>query len=214
MSKNGNTGLIIGGGIGLILLYIMSDDKNSNSNVPSSAAAANFTGGATDFIIKTFPAAMQAQAYTGVPAIVALMFAGLESGFGKHAPKNNFFGTKTGSKWSGDKQLLKTTEVLPRATGYNFPQVISVVPSVKHKGKFVWTVKDYFRAYGSLYEAFVDYGNFVKGGRYKHAFLQTEPLEIVRAIYNAGYATDPDYMSKMAKLLVVIQKVINANFKK
>ncbi len=204
-NKDNSLIILIGAGLGLAL-FAMGDKKQT---IPTTAQSAGFTGGATDFITKTYLAAKEAEKITGVPAMVALLFAGLESGFGKHAPANNFFGIKTGSQWTGKKQLLTTTEILPKPTGYKFPAVISVVPQ---KGKYKWTVKDNFRAYDTLQEAFIDYGKFVKGGRYKNAFNNTEPLKIVEAIYKSGYATDPTYMVKMTKLYSQLQSIVTQNF--
>ena len=38
---------------------------------------------------------------TGVPALVTLAQAALESGWGEHAPNYNFFGMTAGSNWNG-----------------------------------------------------------------------------------------------------------------
>jgi flagellum-specific peptidoglycan hydrolase FlgJ len=166
------------------------------------------------FLNKYSQFAKEAEKITGVPALVTLAQAALESGWGKSAPKNNFFGHKAQSTWKGERQLLTTSEILPSSdkSEYNFPSVISVKPFLDSSGKqrrnsknkllFRWVVKDNFRAYNSPLEAFVAHGNFIKNNqRYKKAFQTTTPENFAIEVAKAGYATDPNYSSKLLNLI-------------
>lgn len=166
------------------------------------------------FINKYSQFAKEAEKITGVPALVTLAQSALESGWGKSAPKNNFFGHKADRNWKGEKQLLTTSEILPSTdkSNYKFPQVLSVTPYLDSSGKqrrnsknellFRWLVKDNFRAYPTPLEAFIAHGNFIKNNeRYKKAFQTDTPEGFAIEVAKAGYATDPNYSNKLINLI-------------
>lgn len=208
MSKNSNTGLLFGAAAIAAALIVFSKDESkplpkTNTLKPSKTPV--------EFIINNLPFAIEAnKKYPQIPIEIFLSFSGLESGFGKHAPRFNFFGTKPGKNYKGKVQLLKTTEFLPKGTGYNFPKVYEVkkLPS----GKYHWKVDDYFRAYDSPLDAYLDFGHFITSGRYKKAlgsiYSVPEIVEKIRKIWAAGYATDPNYVSKQQKMVILIKDVI------
>jgi flagellar protein FlgJ len=64
-------------------------------------------------------------------------------------------------------------------------------------------VNDAFRAYHNIFELVDDHGHFLRDNpRYASAFKAADdPREFARRIHAAGYATDPDYCSKLIKLM-------------
>lgn len=138
----------------------------------------------------------------GIPASVTLAQAGIESAYGAAVFQNNFFGIKAGRGWLGKRQLLRTTEVLHFATeeafaaahgGYHFPEVISITK--RPQGDYLWVVKDWFRAYDTPAEGFIDHADFfIVNSRYHNAILHEANAEqFAMDIAVAGYATAPNY---------------------
>jgi len=144
--------------------------------------------------VATFGASARAsQAKHGVPALVTLGQAALESGWGAHAPRFNFFGIKAkASDPEASRQLLRTREVLTHPNG-RFPEVISVTP--RADGRYDYVVRDWFRAYPDAQTAFDAHGEFlVRNKRYAKAFASRhDPYAFAAAVARAGYATDPSY---------------------
>lgn len=207
--KQNNSGIILAAaGLGLAAVFLAGDKKKSPGQAPPKYVP-KITGGSVEFITKMYPVALAAQkVYPKIPWILFLTFSGLESGFGKHAPGWNFFGTKPGKAWKGKTQLLTTTEVLPKNTGYKFPEVISVTPSTKYPGKYTWKVKDNFRAYDTPLQAFLDFGAFISRGCYLKAADLPYINQKLQAIKDCGYATDPGYVAKQMKLVQLVQDVV------
>lgn len=139
--------------------------------------------------------ARASRARHGVPALVTLGQAALESGWGAHAPRFNFFGIKAKpSDPEPTRQLLRTREVLPHPNG-KFPEVISVTP--RGDGKYDYVVRDWFRAYPDAATAFDAHGAFLSGNkRYGKAFdFRHDAYAFAAEVARAGYATDPSYES-------------------
>lgn len=119
---------------------------------------------------------------TGVPYLVCLAQAALESAWGKHAPGNNFFGIKAGKTWKGKVQNLKTKEFL--------------------NGEMK-AIKDLFRAYDSPEECFNDYGEMLLK-RFPKAFDYKEPESFIYSVQHEHpykYATDTKYAQKIILLI-------------
>ena len=154
----------------------------------------------SDFVLKYYKDALDSEKATGVPALFTLAQAALESGWGKHAPGNMFFGIKAGKSWKGKRQLLRTTEYLSTPNSKAFPEVISVTPV--GNGKYKYVVRDWFRAYDSPRESFIDHGNFfIQNKRYSDAFKTKDSKAWATAVAKAGYATAPDYASILHKII-------------
>ena len=150
--------------------------------------------------------ALASQAATGVPALVTLGQAALESGWGERAPRFNFFGIKAkASDPPETRQLLRTREVLARSNVTGFPEVISVTP--RPDGRFTYIVRDWFRAYPSAHAAFLAHGQFLtRNKRYAPAFAHTgDPFAFATAVARAGYATDPSYAQVLHKVMRTLQ---------
>jgi flagellum-specific peptidoglycan hydrolase FlgJ len=160
-----------------------------------------------DFIQQYAQNATDSMRQTRVPASVTLAQAALESGWGKHAPRFNFFGIKAGSSWTGEKQLLTTTEIHSDndRNRHRYPEVISIEQFTDSSGntRYRWRVKDNFRAYANAEESFNDHGNFlVSNSRYREAFNHTgDGRQFAREIARAGYATDPNYANVLVSII-------------
>jgi len=163
-----------------------------------------------DFVKKFLPHAMQTETKTGISAIAILAQAALESGWGKAAPGNMFFGVKDTDGVNGNEQLLTTTEYSRRAD-LKFPQIISVTPIVRNGVKmFRYKVKDYFRKYNSPEECFTDHARFfLKNKRYTQALeVKHNPYLFIDAIAKAGYATAPNYSVTLKAVAKNIENLI------
>lgn len=136
----------------------------------------------TEYIKATFNAAWELEKAYGLPRLAVIAQSALENGYGKHTPGNMYFGIKAGSSWKGKKQLLSTTEYI--------------------NGQYV-SIKDWFRAYDSAKDSFLDYGKFItSNSRYKEALkYKNNPEKYIYEIRNAGYATDPNYVSKVKNIM-------------
>lgn len=140
------------------------------------------------FVARIGTAARQAAAATGLPERLIVAQAALESAWGRRelrgtdgAASFNLFGIKADAAWRGRVVESVTTEV---------------VAGVSHR------VRAAFRAYGSYEEAFADYAHFLASNpRYGTARTGTDAEGAARALQRAGYATDPDYASKLVRVM-------------
>lgn len=126
--------------------------------------------------------AVHTQRLTGIPASVTLAQAALESGWGRHAPGNNFFGIK--GKGPAGSQSLWTREF--------------------HQGR-LQRVRARFRRYETPLQSFVDHAQVISKGTYlKHAMKQTGSAKAFITALQSGkhkYATDPRYPQKIMNLI-------------
>ena len=111
------------------------------------------------FVQHYAPFAMECMKNTKFPASVSLAQAALETGWGKAAIQNNLFGVKADSSWTGNKQLVVTTEILNNPDA-KFPEVISVTK--RADGRYNYLVKDWFRVYLNEADSFADHCKFVQ----------------------------------------------------
>lgn len=149
------------------------------------------------FIQQHDAAARAASAESGIPASFMVAQAAHESGWGRReitgadgAKSHNVFGIKATPGWKGRTVDVKTTEVING-------QAVKV------------TAK--FRAYGSYDEAFKDYARLISGNdRYAKVVAQAQSgnaAGFAKGLQQAGYATDPAYASKLAKVIDTTQRV-------
>jgi peptidoglycan hydrolase FlgJ len=115
----------------------------------------------------------------GVSPNVLLAQAALESGWGRSMPGNNLFGVKAGGGWTGGTVQAYTHEA---SAGGEVGETTA------------------FRAYPSLAAAVADYVQLIAhNARYRGAVGSgSDPLAYGQALAAGGYATDPDYASKLA----------------
>lgn len=159
------------------------------------------------FVSDLRPFAIETQNKTGISADFILAQAALESGWGRHAPGNMFFGVKDTDGINGNEQLLTTTEY-SRNPNLKFPVILSVTSEIR-KGVqwFRYRVRDYFRKYKTPEESFTDHAKFFQRNRRYRAALNVrhDPFLFAEAVAKAGYATDPEYVKKLHSVIREIQ---------
>ncbi len=152
--------------------------------------------------------ALMVERDTGINHLAILAQAALESGWGRFAPGNMFFGVKDTDGINGNEQLLMTTEY-HSDVNVKYPVVISITPAIINGQKtYKYRVKDYFRKYATPYESFMGHARFLmKNKRYSNALKnKSNPEVFLSEIAKAGYATDPQYRKKILWCLEEIKK--------
>jgi flagellum-specific peptidoglycan hydrolase FlgJ len=146
-----------------------------------------------EFINAYYGYAKKSEEKSGISAIATLSIAALESGWGKKAPGNNFFGIKDTDGVNGNEQLVETTEYLKTDT-VKFPKIISIVFDAVKK-LYKYRVLAYFRKYNDAEDAFNQHAQFfLKNKRYAEALkVKSDPYRFIEEIAKAGYATSPTY---------------------
>ncbi|HPT49843.1 MAG TPA: flagellar assembly peptidoglycan hydrolase FlgJ [Accumulibacter sp.] len=160
----------------------------ANPAEATSSAVGDTPSKARRFVDRVWPHAVEAAATTGVPAHFLVAHSALESGWGKSeikgadgSPSFNLFGVKAGRGWTGPTVEVQTTEF-----------VNGVAQSVRAK----------FRAYGSYAEAFRDYaGILASKPRFAAVIGEQDGTKFARSLQQAGYATDPMYANKLARII-------------
>ncbi len=160
---------------------------------PTSVAPANLPNmpagaGPRAFVDKVWPQAVEASRVTGIPARFLVAQAALETGWGKHelknadgSPSHNLFNIKAGRRWSGETVSTTTTEYSNGVAGREYAR---------------------FRAYGSYAESFQDYARLIRDNpRYAGVAGQVDAVAFARGLQSAGYATDPLYADKLARII-------------
>ena len=163
-----------------------------------------------EFTASFLPFAKQTESKTGISAIAILAQAALESGWGKYAPGNMFFGVKDTDGVNGNEQLLTTTEY-SRRNDLKFPVIISIVPVTMNGLKyFKYTVKDNFRKYDTPENCFTDHVQFFfKNPRYATALtVKGSTDRFIEEIARAGYATDPNYATLLKSVARSVERAI------
>jgi uncharacterized protein YraI len=144
----------------------------------------------SQFIATAVPGAQQGWREFGVPPSVTIGQAILESGWGRSelaANDLNYFGIKCFGGSPGTIangcHTYRTSECDPDGTCY--PTQAS------------------FRTYLSMADSFRDHGYFLRNNsRYQPAFAYTRDANrFLTEIWKAGYATDPEYVSKVQNLM-------------
>ncbi len=177
---------------------LLNNGKGASPMMPldqKPAAMKPLSDAAGDFQNRMAQHAEAASRATGVPANFMLGQAALESGWGKRelkgadgTPSNNLFGIKATGNWTGKTVTAATTEYV-------------------HGVKQMRMEK--FRAYDSYADSFKDFANMMRNNpRYENVMSNLQNVnDYAKAMQSSGYATDPAYAEKLAK---VIQKVTSA----
>ena len=158
-----------------------------------------------DFVQQHGAAARAAEAQSGIPAAFMIGQAAHESGWGRQEIRNadgssakNLFGIKAGAGWNGPVAEITTTEY-----------VDGVAQKVTAK----------FRAYVSYDESFRDYARMLKDSpRYAAVAAQAaqgaasaaSAAGFAQGLQRAGYATDPAYADKLARVINTTMRVQRA----
>ncbi|WP_297500454.1 glycoside hydrolase family 73 protein [Ferrovum sp.] len=136
-----------------------------------------------DFINTIKGAALACQKEDGIPASFTIAQAALESAWGESLltrSANNLFGIKADAGWTGARYRIATTEYVAGVAT---------------------TVEAWFRQYANWQESILDHARFLKGARYAGAFETGSGVTFGYAIAQAGYATDPNYGTKIARVI-------------
>ena len=160
-------------------------------NLPAGGAASSPEQQA--FLDSIAPWARQAAARLGVAPELVSAHAALESGWGQRplrgsdgASSHNLFGIKAGAGWNGATSDSSTTEYVNGAA---------------------LKTRERFRAYPNPASAFDDYARMLlENPRYRGALnTGSDAQAFAQGLARGGYATDPGYAAKLAKVAATVQ---------
>jgi len=160
----------------------------------ATPAAAPATASATlqsasEFVDQVLPTIRSAAQAMGLNPLALLAQAALETGWGKRMartadgnPSLNLFGIKADEAWGGARATANTVE---------------------YSGGVATQRQAVFRAYGSIEESVNDFANLLKTSpRYARAAAAgSDAQAYIAGIGRSGYATDPEYASKLNDIL-------------
>jgi flagellar protein FlgJ len=157
---------------------------------PVPAPKAGLSLKAATFLTGIAPAARQGDREYGVPSSVTMAQAILESGWGSSkltANDNNYFGIKCFGT--------------PGAIAVSCHRYVT--NECDKVTKKCWSTTATFRVYKTVTDSFRDHAVFLANGkRYQPAFgFMAKPDLFAAAIHKAGYATDPNYTTKLVNLM-------------
>lgn len=137
-----------------------------------------------DFIAAIGPAARASAAKTRIPASFVTAEGALESGWGASQLATegfNLFGVKADPSWTGPVLTMQTREYL--------------------SGQWVM-VPARWRKYADWLGSIQDHAAFLLDNpRYQPAFAYTGGALFAQAVQACGYATDPDYATKIIEII-------------
>lgn len=133
-----------------------------------------------EFINLVVPGAVEAYKKYNILPSLTLAQACLESNWGNSAPGNMLFGIKWTKDCGFGWQLLWTKEYI--------------------NGKWE-RVRAKFRKYNSYAESIADHAHLLLKPRYAKVLTAKDYKEACTEIWKAGYATDPDYVDKLIRLI-------------
>lgn len=155
---------------------------------PPLAPAKRAFSNSDQFMAMMLPLAKDAAARIGVDPAILVAQAALETGWGKSimrqqdgSSSHNLFGIKATGSWNGAQARAITSEF--------------------RDGKMVKETAD-FRSYDSFADSFHDLVSLLQNNnRYKEVVNSADnPEQFVKELQKAGYATDPDYASKISQI--------------
>ncbi|BBU46143.1 flagellar rod assembly protein/muramidase FlgJ [Pseudomonas putida] len=145
-------------------------------------------GDSDEFVATMLPMAEQAAKRIGIDPRYLVAQAALETGWGKSVMRNtdgssshNLFGIKATGNWYGGEARAITSEY--------------------RDGQFVKETAA-FRSYDSYQDSFHDLVSLLQNNsRYQDAVKAADkPEQFVQELQKAGYATDPNYASKISQI--------------
>jgi flagellar protein FlgJ len=157
------------------------------AQIPLAPAKKAFSS-ADEFVNTMLPMAKEAAERIGVDPRYLVAQAALETGWGKSVMRaqdgsssHNLFGIKAGSSWTGESARAITSEF--------------------RNGEKVKETAE-FRSYGSYKDSFHDLVTLLQtNNRYQDVVKSADnPEQFVRELQKAGYATDPQYASKISQI--------------
>jgi flagellar protein FlgJ len=157
------------------------------AQIPLAPAKKAFSS-ADEFVNTMLPMAKEAAERIGVDPRYLVAQAALETGWGKlvmraqdGSSSHNLFGIKASSSWKGESARAITSEF--------------------RNGEMVKETAQ-FRSYDSYKDSFHDLVTLLQtNNRYQDVVKSADnPEQFVRELQKAGYATDPDYASKISQI--------------
>ena len=174
-----------GKGFGIADMMMRQLMQQTGVTQPPAADAARPVADPASFVRNVLPLAQRAAERLGTQPLALVAQAALETGWGTKVPKradgsssNNLFGIKSGASWAGPQAVMRTLEYQNGALSEK---------------------RDAFRVYGSSAEGFSDYVELLTGNPRYQAVLVAgqDPARYAQALQDSGYATDPNYASKI-----------------
>jgi flagellar protein FlgJ len=169
--------------------------QTQSADAPATTDDAALGYAQRTFINRMWDHAAAAHQATGIPTRFVLAQAALESGWGQReirdasgVPTYNLFGIKAGTGWQGRTVDVVTTE---------------------YENGAAKRVVEKFRAYNNYSEAFRDWAQLIAGNKRYAQVVESGRAGGTGAGYasglaRAGYATDPAYGAKLARVIGVI----------
>ncbi len=143
----------------------------ATGTTPTTGATVDLSGDKQKFIDTLLPAAIEHGQRIGVDPRIIVAQAAQETGWGRSAPGNNFFGIK--SHGQGGGQNLTTHEVI--------------------NGQRV-KINDSFRTFASPQDSVAGYADFIASNKRYRPMREAQGLDAqLQALGASGYATDPNY---------------------
>ena len=148
-----------------------------------------------DFVDKMMPYAQSAAKLLGISPQTMIAQAALETGWGQKIVGSekgefsfNLFNIKADKRWQGDKTDVSTIEYCDGV-------------ALKENASF--------RRYQDFEQSFKDFGQFLNNSpRYEKALSKVEnSASFLQELQQAGYATDPNYASKIMTVLKQVSKL-------
>jgi flagellar protein FlgJ len=168
------------------------------SAIPSAAAAPATDAERSNFIRSVWPQAEQAARQLGVHPVGLVAQAALESNWGRSTPRqgngdssHNLFGIKAAAGWGGATATAGTHEFQNGSAA---------------------KVQATFRSYADASGSFRDYVALLGGSsRYREALNSGADVgAFARGLQKGGYATDPDYASKVTAVAHQVAALLSA----
>ena len=151
-----------------------------------------------DFVARYLPAARTCEEKVGVPAMISMGQAALESAWGAKVSGYALFGIKADASWraKGGRVVLQDTcewvggkKILYRAA--DRPDICS------------------FRAYATPEEAFIDHALFLEQNRRYAPCFKLGKYDVqgwAAALQAAGYSTSPTYASTLLDVVASVKR--------
>lgn len=169
--------------------FVAQMDRLQQSGQGSVSSQGGAFGSPEAFVRQLLPAAQQVAAKIGLSPVALLAQAALETGWGRKMIRdndgqsaNNLFGIKAGQRWQGKAAQATSLE-------YEQGQPVMRASAFRSYDSFVQSMEDYVSLIGS-------------DARYSQArAVAHDPDAYFEALQRAGYATDPQYASKLKQVL-------------
>ena len=154
----------------------------------------------------------QAKELNEIDPLFVTAQAALESGWGKSAIGNNLFGITKGTTWNGSVKLVKTTEYFTHSgVKFKAPEEILEITKISER-RYKYKVNRLFRDYDTVGDCLRDHLRILQKKGYEDAWpYRRSAKEYVRRLVDSvgsKYATDPDYVDKMNKIIEMVKSEV------